>query len=151
MKRFGQINLAVITGILLLTSLSSAAMDPVAHWVFDWDASDIAGGFDGTFLGDAAITNAPFEYRIGSGAATFDGYYQDSINRVDDDGVATPYRGISGAGERTTCAWFKSVGSTGYSQAIFGYGGSYGSSGPSGGAWGIWLNDDGHIIISTDC
>ncbi|HEG42557.1 MAG TPA: LamG domain-containing protein [Phycisphaerales bacterium] len=106
----------------------------IAHWPFDLDASDIESGFHGSFEGGAAVTNTPGEYRIGTGMVTLDGV---------DDRVSTPYAGISGAAARTTCAWFKCDGDTGYHQSILSYGGASGS----GSAWRIWINgNDGSII-----
>jgi hypothetical protein len=111
-----------------------ATISRVSHWPFDTDAQDIIAGNDGTLENDAAVTNTPGEYRIGTGAVTLDGI---------DDYVSTPYAGLSGSAARTTSAWFKCDGATGSKQSIFHYGGTS----VAGTRWGVWINNnDGSII-----
>lgn len=57
----------VVAGLMLCTAITAQA-ELVNYWTFDSDGSDAVTGGSGTFVGDAAITNAAGEYAAGSGA-----------------------------------------------------------------------------------
>ena len=72
--------------------------DPIAYWTFDEDWQDTTGIYPATVEGEPLI-NRSF-YKVGSGAAYFDG--------VDDRTIIEGFKGITGQHDRTVCFWMNS-------------------------------------------
>ena len=151
--------LAVCFFLVLSLSNGAESATMVAHWRFDNDATDSAGGIDGTLMNGADFTTDAI---VGSGALVLDS----SMSQYVDFG--NPPNLPAGRAARSMCGWAKTdsvaggyrwlaaYGSAGTSQAMFIgmlgntlVGGGYGGDDVSvAGFWevGVWR----HICLTYD-
>ena len=112
MKRLGLC--AVLAALVCVGPVSSVRAALVAHWTFDADATDVAGGYNGALMGGAAIdpTDAP----VGAAALLLaaDGDYVQLPG-------ATTGAGLNITGPITVAGWVKTTDTS--SHLVGGYSG----------------------------
>ncbi len=143
---------------MLSLSSNTAGAAEIAHWALDNDATDSAGGIDGTLMNGAEFTTDAI---VGSHALVLDSsrsQYVDFGNPPElPAGMSA--RSMSGWGKTNTIAggwrWIAAYGSAGTSQAMFIgingsalYGGGYGDDILQNNFWevGVWH----HICLTYD-
>jgi hypothetical protein len=103
--------------------------EPLAHWTFDQNWLDTTGTIEG--LPEGGVLISPSFYKVGAGAAYFDG--------IDGKVMMTGFKGVCGQKDRTVCFWMNS---TGVNQALVGWG-SY----EDYAKWAIATDETGEIIV----
>ena len=149
-----------LTVIVLMLSLSSntAGAAEIAHWALDNDATDSAGGIDGTLMNGAEFTTDAI---VGSHALVLDGSRSQYIDfgNPPELPAGLSARSMCGWGKTDTIAggwrWIAAYGSAGTGLAMFIgingtalYGGGYGDDVFQSNFWevGVWH----HICLTYD-